>query len=234
MSSPSRILKSETVAEIVAAGQFNYEDLKLRCDHYLDSVRAQARQLLLDAQQQIEQSKKQATEQGHAAGVAQGLQQAEQQIQQRIKKQAEQILQQRLDQLTAPLQQATRQLQQERQECVSRWDNQALELICALVEKLVHKHIELDPAVITDRLHELLQLTIGSSQIRVHLAQTDLDRVGPDLEQLLQTVRQRTQVELVGNAEFQPGDCFIQTESGTLDARITTQLERIVNELGGL
>jgi flagellar assembly protein FliH len=154
-------------------------------------------------------------------------------LQQRVKKQAEQMLQQRLSQLTTPLQQATEQLHQEQQACIARWENQALELICAVVEKLIHRQVELDPALVGARLSELLQLTVGSSQIRIHLAQSDLDRIGPDLDEFLKTVQQRAQVEVIGTADFQPGDCFVQTEFGTLDARLSAQMERIVAEITG-
>ncbi|HBN74806.1 MAG TPA: hypothetical protein DD473_03075, partial [Planctomycetaceae bacterium] len=76
MSSSTRVMKSNTISEALAGGQYNFEDLQVRCENYLESVRQQARQMLLDAQEEIEQLKQEAKAEGHQLGLQQGLQEA--------------------------------------------------------------------------------------------------------------------------------------------------------------
>lgn len=231
MNTQPRILKSADASSLLAAGQFNYEDLKERCDNYLESVRQQARKMLTDAQQQVEQIYKNSAEQGRQAGLAEGLKQAESQTQQRITKQVEQLVGQRLQKITPPLQTAVEKLEQERQHCLARWDSQALELILAISEKLVHQQLKLDQNLLFTRITEVLQLAVGSTQITIRVADSDLAAVGPQLESLVQLLEQQAHVRLLADPQLETGDCLVETEHGKIDARIQAQLDRIASEL---
>ncbi len=233
MTVQPRILKSTSASELLTAGQFNYEDLRQRCDNYLQTIREQAQRMLLEAQQQVEQIRKNAVEQGRQTGLAEGLKQSETQIQQRLQQQAEQLTQQRLSALLPVLQKASGQLQQERQNCLAHWELQAMELVMTVCEKLVHQQLAVDPLLLKARLSEILQLTIGAHQIVIRVATTDLEQLGPELETVIQAVEQRAEVQILADPALAPGDYIVETEHGQIDARIQTQLNRIAHELIG-
>jgi len=233
MKSQSRVLKSGSGAELLSADQFNYEDLQLRCENYLDSVREQSRKMLLDSKAQIEKERVAAIEAGRQEGLAKGLQQAEQQLQKQIQQQAEQLVKQRLQKVLPPLKAAADRLEAERQQCIARWEQQGLELILAIAEKLVHERIGQHPEQTAARVAEVLNLTLGSANIRVRLNEADLQATESHLETLTNSLQQKASVELIGDATLGPGDCIVETEHGQIDARISTQLERIAAELAG-
>ncbi|WP_237226830.1 FliH/SctL family protein [Rubinisphaera sp. JC750] len=233
MKSQSRVLKSGSAAELVSADQFNYEDLQARCENYLDNVREQSRKMLLDSQAKIEQERKAAVEAGRQEGLAKGLQQAEQQIQEQVQKQAEQLVKQRMQKVLPALAAATEQLENERQQCIARWEQQGLELVLAISEKLVHERLGQNPGQITVRVAEILNLTLGSSRLRIRLCESDLKNAAEHLEVLTSSLQHKANVELVGDPDLQAGDCIVETEHGQVDGRISMQLARIAAELAG-
>lgn len=234
MSMNSRVLKSDSVGELLVAGQFNYEDLQARCEAYLESVRRQARQMLLDAQQEIERAREAAIAQGRQAGLAEGLKQAESQIQQQVLREAEQQSKDRLQTVLPLLHTAAKQLQGEYQQARARWESQALELVLAIAAKLTHRQLSLSPELVCHRIDEALQMGMGSPRVVIRLAEQDLRSLGPQLEVLVETVRQQSRVELLADGRLSPGDFLIETDHGRIDARLETQISRIASELLGV
>lgn len=99
-----------------------------------------------------------------------------------------------------------------------------------IARQIIGRTIELDAEVITEIVGQALVNARGREQIVVQVHPDDYDRV--------QSVRHRYVRSLDGvpvyfesNAELQPGDCFIETESGCIDARLETQLDVMRQEL---
>ncbi len=233
MNQTTKVLKAESLAEMSAVDQFNYEDLKKRCEHYLESVREKTRQMLLQAQEEVNQIKKQAAEQGRKEGIERGLQEAQKQNDQAIQKKAQQLVQKKIQNLVPLLQEASQNLEHEKQACLSRWESQAIELVIAITEKLVHRSLKLSPEIVRDRLEEILKLTVGNSQLSIRVAEQDLESLEEFRETVIKTLSQQAHVNLTADPNLNSGDVFVTTEHGVIDARIETQLDRIAEELLG-
>ncbi len=175
MNQTAKVLKADSFSDMLAADQFNYEDLKARCEQYLESVREQTRQMLVQAQQEVNQIKKQASEQGRKEGIAQGLKEAEKQNNQALQKKAQQLVQTKIKNVVPLLQQASQQLEHEKQACLSRWESQAIELVLAITEKVIHRSLNQKPEIVQERIAEVLKLTVGNSQITIRIAEQDLE-----------------------------------------------------------
>ncbi len=233
MNQTTKVLKAESLTEISSVDQFNYEDLKKRCEHYLESVREKTRQMLLQAQEEVNQIKKQAAEQGRKEGIERGLQDAQKQNDQAIQKKAQQIVQKKIQAVVPLLQEASQNLEHEKQACLSRWESQAIELVMAITEKLVHRSLKQSPEIVRDRLEEILKLTVGNSQLSIRVAEQDLESLEEFAETVIETLLQQAHVNLTADPNLNSGDVFVTTEHGVIDARIETQLDRIAEELLG-
>lgn len=233
MNQRATVLKSASVGEILPLDQFNYEDLQIRCENYLESIREQTRQMLIKAQQEVEKIKKQAAEQGRQKGLAQGMLEAEKKNDQLLKKKTEQFVQDRIKTVLPLLQQASKEVAHEKQACLSRWESQAIDLVVAITEKIVHRSLALDTEIIKERIEEVLKLTIGNSQITIRIAEQDLESLDSCRETVIATLAQHADVKLIGDPSLSPGDVLVNTEHGQVDARIETQLNRIAEELLG-
>ncbi|WP_339748342.1 FliH/SctL family protein [uncultured Rubinisphaera sp.] len=232
MSSSTRVMKSNTISEALAGGQYNFEDLQVRCENYLESVRQQSRQMLLDAQEEIERLKQEAKTEGHQLGLHQGLQEAEKTSEEKVKQEAKSQVDKKLQAVLPGLQQAANQIHELRQDAEAYWQQQSIELVLAITRKLIHRSIANDPTIVAGRIKDVLKLVMGQSEIQLHVSEQDLEQLSDQLEQVTSRIHQ-TKVQLIGQPELASGECVVQMKYGEIDACIETQLQRIAEELLG-
>ena len=76
-------------------------------------------------------------------------------------------------------------------------------------------------------------LAAGNPQIRVKLHPDDLAHLGDGAAEVVRTLAACGEATLVPDASLSPGGCLVETQHGIIDARLETQLDRIVSELVG-
>ena len=102
-------------------------------------------------------------------------------------------------------------------------------LSIAIAEKIVKKEIERE-TIINDVLKESIRRVIGSNKIFVKLNPSDIERI--NLESQIQF-----NDDSYKNIKFEPdehiekGGCLVQTEIGSVDARISSQFSEIRKQL---
>lgn len=231
LSEQSRILKADAVRGMDAQVAFNYDDFKARCNVYLEQAQQQAQNLLTKAKQETAQVFKQAQEQGYAAGHAEGLKNANAAIQQQAEQLANKLTLEKLKTTLPAVQAVADQLVQDRNRWLTEWENATIKLAIAIAEKIVGQQIATTPHLATNQIQHLLSLAVGSSRIRVHLNPNDLDGLGAHAEQVVQSLTACGEVQLCPDENITPGGCIIETEHGTVDALVESQLEHISHEL---
>jgi flagellar assembly protein FliH len=198
---------------------FNFDDMATQANRYLEKVRGQAAQILVEAQRQAEQIKKQAEAQGRAAG------------QRMVQQMTEKQLAQQLATLLPALGEVIREIRHAKQAWLSHWEKQAVHLAAAIAGKVVRREIARDPAIPMTLLREALELAAGSSHIRIHLDAADRQTLGPQIETLIQEMSGLGSVEIVADANVRPGGCRVETRFGVIDEQVEVQLARIEEEL---
>lgn len=231
-NSPTRILKShEAETETGRISRFNYDDLVERCDLYLNSIREQARQMLVDAHEQAEVLKKQAHEQAYQKGYAEGLAKAEQDVDSRVQTQAKTILDAQMGTLVPASQALAEELQRAHQECLLHWQQSVVEMAVGISEKILHRKLERHPEYSLDTIRKVLQLTIGETAVLIKMHPADLELMEDGLAEVLERLRSTGRVELIPDTAMSRGGCVVTTSQGRIDASIETQLKRIAEEL---
>ncbi|MBL4883869.1 MAG: hypothetical protein JKY95_04930 [Planctomycetaceae bacterium] len=233
MNQRATVLKSDSYGDMLAADQFNYEDLQVRCEEYLETIKKQTRKMIEKAQREVDQIKQQAKKQGHEEGLAQGMQAAEKQNNQLLNQKSEALVKKKVENVLPLLKQASEQLGHEKQACLARWETQAIDLVLAISGKVIHRSVDQDPEIVKARIEEVLKLTIGNSQISIRISEQDLESLGSYRESVITTLAQHADVKLIGDPDLSSGDILVSTEHGAIDARVETQLERIAAELLG-
>lgn len=232
MSTTTRILKFGDARQLDSDSLYNFDDLRERCEQHVESVRARTKQMILDAQTEAEQLKQQAFQEGREEGLKQGLVDAEQKIATQSQEHAAQQTRNDVSHLTPALQSAIEKLREEREHCLSRWEQDGIQLAAGIAKKLVEHNIETHPEIAIQRLHDVLQLVIGVSQTKVFLAPGDLEVLQTSgLEKGL--IENQTGCAFVSDESLARGDCRVKTEHGEINATVDSQLNRIVSELCG-
>ncbi len=227
---PKKILKAHQTDQLAAAA-FNFEDFRRQCDEYLQKVRAAARQILQEATQQAEQLRQAAYQQAKEQARQDALKEADAEINRRAAELAEQKARENLQTLVPAMQQAAEKLQREYQAWLGRWEESAVRLSVAIAERILKHQLDVDPQTSSRLISEALRLISRVDRLTIRLHPDDVAALGDQPEQFVSTVAHAGQVHVVPDPEVGRGGCVIETQTGSVDARIETLLERIVQEL---
>lgn len=226
-------MKAEQAREMAAQIEFNFEDIRQKCDNYIEQTREKAKQILLEAHEEGKRIHQKSFEEGQAAGKKQGLVDADAHIKQQATQIADAGVKAELNRLSPAIESALEQLRQEQQQCLVRWESEAIHLAVAIAEKISREQVVKNPQLVIDRVIELLRLTVGETNIRIRLHPDDakaITEAGIVLENnSSDTSKQNTQI--LPDEALLPGDCVVETKHGTLDASFDEQLKRIASEL---
>ncbi|MDX1962536.1 MAG: FliH/SctL family protein [Pirellulales bacterium] len=216
----STVIKSGT-GRAVQRMAFNLDDLSQQAQTYLEQVRVQAAQIVVEAQKQAELLKSRAQTEGqNAARVA-----------------AEKILDEKishkLEHLLPALRQVIAELADEKQSWLRHWEATAVTLAAKIAEKLLRAELTQQPDLPVKLVREALDMATGATQIRILLNPQDHAALGPQISQITGEFRRIAQAEIVPDPAISAGGCRILTQHGMIDQTISAQLERIISELTG-
>ncbi len=212
-------------AEAAARGArpFNLEDLNQRAEKYLEHVRNQARQILLEAKQQAQAQRAQLE--------AEVRGQLQQQFQQQVAQEVQAQLNQRVQTLLPALQQVVEQLARARSQWLEHWQQNALRVAVAMAEKIVRRQLEQQPDIPLQWVQEALEAAAGSPQVVVRMNPRDVESLGQQVEQLARQLLPAAQFRLESDPTVEPAGAVVHTAWGEVDQQLGTQLQRLLEEL---
>lgn len=232
MPEPSlRILKASSARDLNARVAFNFEDLREQAAAQLVQARQEAERIVDEARREADGLRAKAIADGKALGLKEGMQNAQQLIDQHSKTVVDQRLAEHLKSTLPAVALVADGLQGERDAWLLRWEESALQLSIAIAEKLLHTQLNRQPQLAQGMIRQALQLAVGQTELIVRFHPADLERLGSHAAELVRSLTNCAQPQLVPDAALNPGDCVVETRNGEIDARLDTMLQRIVDEL---
>jgi type III secretion protein L len=107
-----------------------------------------------------------------------------------------------------------------------------LRLAVRLAEKIIGQEIKTDKKVIADIVANALRNTKRQEKLTIRVSQSDYTAIQEQFALLSQSSRS-TYVDLVPDPRISLGGCIIESEVGTVDARLETQLKALEKALLG-
>ncbi len=227
----NRVLKAQDVRNFGTKIAFNYEDLKSRCDEYVEKVRRNMEQMIKDTQTEAELIRQRAYAEAKDAGLRDAMKVADAEIEKRACIFAEQKAAEKLNTLLPAMQQASAAVMREYDCWLAKWQTAAVRLSVAIAEKLIRHRLTVQPELATKMIFEALQLAAGNAHIELRLNPRDLELLGDHGQQVVRSLSSGSDVNLVPDDSIDPGGCLIETQDGRIDAQLDAMLERIASEL---
>jgi flagellar assembly protein FliH len=150
-------------------------------------------------------------------GLAEGMRTAEQAYREKLS---------RLDAMAAAA-------QVERAEFFDRMEPELVRLSVAIAEKIIGQEMAMRPEVVVDIVRAAMRRLRDREQLRVSVNPTDIEQVRVARDDLISAVDGVRKLEITEDRRVSPGGCVIESQNGTLDARIDTQLAEITAALEG-
>ena len=203
----------------VRAVALELSDIKKQAEEYLAKAQQQANSLIEQAQQTAEVIRAKSQQEGQDA--------AREAIDQLL----DEKIAQRLVTLQPALEQTVIELQRARQDWLAEWERGAVQLTTAIAARVVRREIEKKPEISTELIREALELAAGFGQVKIHLNPQDHTALGSQVQTLAADLANLAPADIIADDSVTAGGCRVETQFGSIDQQIESQLERIAEEL---
>ena len=215
----STIIKANELGHDVQGVAFNFDDMTVKAQQYLDRVRAEAARIVDDARKNAEQVRHEAEMEGRRAGQAE------------IERIVERQLAGQLATLLPALRQVIQDIRHAKQAWLSHWEKSGVHVAAAIAERLIRRQLAQEPEITLTLVREALELAAGSSELRIQMNPGDHQTLRPQVEALIAELSRLGSAELVADPQIRPGGCRVETRFGVIDQQLEAQLARIEEEL---
>lgn len=211
----STIIRARESGHRTPSVAFNFDDMALRAQGYLDKVRAEATEIVAKAQREAGAVRERAQQEGREAGW----------------QAVEQIVREQLATVMPALKSVIQDIQHAKQTWLTHWEASAVHVAAAIAQRLIRRELTWHPEITLTLIREALELAAGSSQLRIHLNPADHEQIGGRVETLIKELSTLTATELLADPQITPGGCRVETRFGVIDQQFEAQLKRIEEEL---
>jgi type III secretion protein L len=111
--------------------------------------------------------------------------------------------------------------------------SQIRQLSLAIAKKIIGKELQLNPQAIVEMAKKHLQSIRQRREVYLRVSPSDLENLKAQKRELIDQLGRAKEIELRADEALSPGSMFIETEAGTIDARLETQLAVIERVLMG-
>ena len=199
-------------------------DLYAEAEAVLSSARAEAVELIEDAQTQAEALREAAWQEGFHAGSAEAHATVEAELK------AEWAARQ--DALRFELNAIASDIGEARAELWQRQESEMVALALDIAKQVIKTEVSQNPAVVHAVLANALRRITDKDNVRVRVSVSDAPRVKEAREDLMEIVDGLRFIEIVEDRRIGDGGCVIETNAGTIDAKIETQVAEVARALG--
>lgn len=203
----------------LSALALDMSDMSGQAEDYLESVRAEALKIVEQAQREAMTVRAQAELAGCQAAEA------------AIERILDEKVARQMKSLTPALADAVRQIDDSRQEWLRTWESRTVQLACAIAGRIIRREIHQQPELPLQWISEALRMCAGSAEITLKLHPADHATLGVQAARLTEEFHPAAPAKIVADESITPGGCRVETQFGTIDEQIETQLQRVVDEL---
>lgn len=168
---------------------------------------------------------------GFEKGMAEGLEQGRQAGREEGRREALEAMQERLQALDARWSAALEDFESNRKRLMVESRTDVLRLAVGIAERVTRRRVELDETAVTAQLEAALEYVLEPTRLAVLVHPEDVEIANAALPQLMARMSTSPHIEVRPEERLTRGDCIVETRGGEIDARIETQLERIVEAL---
>jgi flagellar assembly protein FliH len=112
-----------------------------------------------------------------------------------------------------------------------RQENDMLELVLTIARQVIKTEVKQNPDVVMAIIRNALRRVVDKENVRIRVSMPDSARVRGAKEDIMSIVDGLRHLEIVDDRRVGEGGCVIETNAGTIDAKIETQLAEVERRL---
>ncbi len=118
-----------------------------------------------------------------------------------------------------------------RTEVLQNAENEILALACKVAEKIIGRDLERSPELVVDICANAIENVRGAQQVVVRVNPQDAAILREKRKRMMELIGRVKEIAIKEDSEVPRYGCIIETDSGTIDAQLATQLEMLRNVL---
>ena len=217
------IIKSESQAALsgkpVRKVAYELTDFSGQAENYLNQVRAEATKIVQQAKQEAVAIRAEAEQAGRRAAEA------------AVEKILDEKVGVQMRTLTPALKEAVAQIVDSRADWQNYWERSLIDLACRIANRIVRQEISKQPEITLTWIRESLELAGAAAEISLHLHPQDVSTLRNQVDQLVKTLNPAAPARIVADETISVGGCRVESEFGTIDQQLETQLNRLAEEM---
>lgn len=203
-------LDAERMAELLL------DNAKQQADQLLTEAKAAAEVIMASAKQEAEQQRQAAYEAGRQAGLAAGEKAGKAKYQKEVEL----------------LQQARERLVQRDSTLISEAEAEIVEMALLVAGRVIGQHLRTDDLAVQSSLRQVLSKALGARSALLLVAQDDFEHLWAKRQEWSASIPGLREFSLEPSPNLQKGDLILQSNLGTIDARVETILSQVADQLG--
>ncbi|MHB8197346.1 MAG: FliH/SctL family protein [Vulcanimicrobiaceae bacterium] len=195
-------------AEVVARqARALIDSAEMQAQALIDDARERSLSLLTDAERRVSALEADARERGFAQGEHDGLAVADAQM----------------NEMIVTMRGLVDMARQERHKIVESAEPEIVKLALAVAERVVHRQISVEPEIVVENVRSAITRLLAREAVTVRVSPADLETMRGHRDSLLAD-HDIERLHIVEDQRVDRGGVVIETDSGTIDAKIATQL----------
>ena len=199
-------------------------DLRADAEALLSSAHAEAAELVEDAKTQAEALREAAWQEGFHQGKLEARTAVEAELR------ADWAVRQ--DALRTELDSIAEDIATAREALWLRQESEMVALTLDIARQVIKTEVSQNPAVVHAVIANALRRITDKDNVRVRVSVADAPRVKEGREDLMEIIDGLRFIEIVEDRRVGDGGCIIETNAGTIDAKIETQVAEVARALG--
>ncbi len=198
---------------------YTFREMALQGDDYIQQIRIEAAKIIHKAKEEADKIRQNAEREGRLKATEQ------------MDKLLNEKLHMRMQTLSPALDEMVSQLDESRGEWRSYWEQNALRISIAIAEKLIQRELKETPQISLKWIREALKCAANSSEVQVLLNPHDYQNLMDQVETLANNLSPLNETKIVADDSIEQGGCVVKTKYGEFDMQLSSQLERLQEEL---
>lgn len=183
------------------------DDASADAQRLIEDARQRALALVDDAQTRAAQIQEQAREHGHEQGVSDG----------RAAAQAE------MDEMLETMRGLIEMARIERHKIIASAEPEIVRLAVSVAERVLNAHVDVQPNTVLEMTRAAIVRVVDREMVTVRVNPADIELMRENRERLM-AMNDIDNLRLIEDQRVDRGGVVIETEAGTIDAKIATQL----------
>jgi flagellar assembly protein FliH len=196
--------------DLRAQAQRIVDEATVDAQQIVSQARADAMQIVEEAERNANRLEAEAKQRGYDDGMNDG----------RAAAQAE------MDEMMATMRGLIEMARAERHKIIESAEPELVRLSVAIAERVLHAHVAVEPGAVLEIVRSAISRIVDRETITVRVNPADLELMREHRDQLM-AMNDVDNMRLIEDQRVDRGGVVVETEAGTVDAKLTTQLREV-------